>query len=281
MTPNRCRPTLEILEDRLVLATNRFVIDFTPDRGVGNHFPGSNRLAFARIFEDAANNNSTARYLDFNGNGVVDASADAQIAADMITGFVVDYFRPYLSYNIQVMGVDVLQQTQRGTRELNRGLRSRQIQTFVMYVGGSTLDNGVYGESYQAAVGFNNEDFGRTYAAAISRFFAQSRPSVEASEFARFVASTVTHEFGHMLGLGHPVPDYSNPRNVMDSSSAGQGDAFLNQTYAADLFPRPSSLRTVLRFQNPVEELVASLIGQRNENATLSRFRAADAVVVL
>jgi hypothetical protein len=89
---HNCRPTVEALEDRLVPTSTRMVIDFTPDRGTRGQFPGSNRGTFQQLFQNAAASGSTAHFLDFNGNGVVDAEADAQGATDTIINLVNAYF---------------------------------------------------------------------------------------------------------------------------------------------------------------------------------------------
>jgi hypothetical protein len=264
--PTRCRPAVEVLEDRTVPVATRLVIDFTPDSLATAQFPGATLTPFARLFRNTPPGVRVPRFLDFNRDGRIDAQVDPTLAARTISALVSNYFRPWAAFDVRVVPTDILSQSNTSTRLLTAGTRTAGLQTFVMYVGGAGSDRSVFGESYQAAVGYNNEDYGRAYTNAITWYFSAYRPNADPSAFARFVASTIAHEFGHMLGLGHPIPDYSNSRNVMDSSAVGAGDAFLNATYQADLRPGPWASQTRPGWQNPVRELTRSFQGQPNEN---------------
>jgi hypothetical protein len=262
----RYRPTLESLEDRLVPTTTRLVVDFTPDTNIPNEYPGFHR----RNFVDDFHGNANLHFLDFNHDGVVNLR-DALLAMQLILAKVSADYGPYASYGARVLGIDLQQQTNRGAAELKRGLARKGPQVFVMYVGGSNNDSGVFGESYQAAVGFNNEDYGRAYTHSIVGFFRGQMPSATPDDFASYVASTISHEFGHMLGLGHPIPDYQDVHNIMDSSADGKADLFYTNTYLAQLYLTPTSSNTTPGLQNPAQELIASFEGQPNQNAAFAR----------
>jgi hypothetical protein len=261
----RYRPRLETLEDRTVPTTSLLVVDFTPDTNIPNEYPGFHRRNFADDFRG-----TDPSFLDFNHDGVVNRQ-DATLAMQAILAKVAKDFAPYAPYGARVLGADLQRQTNRGTAELKRGLARKGPQVFVMYVGGFSNDPGVFGESYQAAVGFNNQDYGRAYSHSIVGYFRSQTPSPSPDDFASYVASTISHEFGHMLGLGHPVPDYQDVHNIMDSSADGKDDRFYTTTYLAQLMLTRTSSGTTPGLQNPAQELIASFLGQPNQNAAYAR----------
>jgi hypothetical protein len=262
----RYRPNLETLEDRLVPTTTRLVVDFTPSTNISNQFPGFHRRNFVDDFRGGAG----LHFLDFNHDGVVN-KLDATLAMRTILAKVSKDFAPYASYGATVVGIDLHRQTNRGTAELKRGLARKAPQVFVMYVGGANDDPGIFGESYQAAVGYNNQDYSRVYSDSIVGYFHGQSPNASPDDFASYVASTISHEFGHMLGLGHPIPDYQDVRNIMDSSADGKADSFYTYTYPAELMLTPNSPNTTPGLQNPAQELIASFEGQPNQNAAYTR----------
>jgi hypothetical protein len=264
--PQRYRPTVETLEDRLVPATTRLVVDFTPDTNIPNQFSGFHRRNFVDDFRTGAN----LSFLDFNHDGVVN-KLDAPVAVRTILAKVAADYAPYASYGATVVGIDLQRQTNRGKVELKRGLVRKGPQVFVMYVGGFNDDPGIFGESYQAAVGFNNQDYGRAYSHSIVAYFRDRNPAASTDDFASYVATTISHEFGHMLGLGHPFPDYQDVHNIMDSSADGKADSFYASAYYAQLMLSPNSSRTTVGLQNPAQELIASFLGQPNQNAAYAR----------
>jgi hypothetical protein len=259
--PERCRPRVESLEDRTLPAVTRIVIDFTPDTKIRNLFFGSIRRPFADTFNLRDPSGHVLPFLDFNGDGKTD-NTDALLAASAIVAKVQSYFAPFASEHVTVVGKDVLHQTQAGVAELRRGLASKRLQTFVDYVGGFSTQPGVFGESFQAPVGRNNESYARIYSDAIAGMFVDQQPPATPTDFVDFVGSTIAHETGHMLGLGHPHPDNTDKTNVMDSSADGKADSFQNRSYPADLFLRASDVNTTVELQNPVTELQASFAGQ-------------------
>jgi hypothetical protein len=269
-TTTRYRPFLEPLEDRALPTATRLVIDFTPDTDVRNQFPGYQPRDFADAFR-VRGDSSAVRFLDFNNDGAVDPRTDAALAARAVVRRVEAYFLPFLQLGVSVEGVDDGRQGNRGAVALKRGLASRHVQVFVLYVGGRIGDLGTFGESFQAAVGFNNEDYGRVYSDAIVRHFRHTAPAATPAAFTAYVASTVAHEFGHLLGLGHPSPDFRDAHNVMDSSADGKDDAFLNQTYLADLSRSRDSFVSAVGPQNPYEELRRSFEGQPTQSVPAAR----------
>jgi hypothetical protein len=262
----RFRPTLESLEERLVPTITRLVVDFTPDTNIPNQFPGFHRRNFVDDFRGGAG----LHFLDFNHDGVVN-KLDATLAIQTILAKVSKDFAPYAPYGATVVGTDLHRQTNHGTAELKRGLARKGPQVFVMYVGGANDDPGIFGEAYQAAVGFNNQDYSRVYSDAIVGYFRGQYPTASPDDFASYVASTIAHEFGHMLGLGHPIPDYQDVRNILDSSADGKADSFYTYTYPAELMLTPNSPSTTPGLQNPAQELIASFEGQPNQNAAYTR----------
>src|SRR5262249_25621750 len=106
---------------------------------------------------------------------------------------------------------------------------------------------------------------------SIVTYFAGRNRGASPEDFADYTASTIAHEFGHMLGLGHPFPDYQDVHNIMDSSADGKADHFYTTPYLAQLMLTPNSSRTTLGLQNPDQELIASFQGQPNQNAAYVR----------
>src|SRR5262245_16989947 len=114
----RCRPAVEILEDRVVPVATRLVIDFTPDSQSTAEYPSSNLASFAQLFRNAAQGTQVPRFLDFNHNGRIDPRNDATLAAETITALVARYFRPWAAFDVQVVPVDILSQSNRATNLL-------------------------------------------------------------------------------------------------------------------------------------------------------------------
>jgi hypothetical protein len=258
----RCRPRLESLEDRTLPTVTRIVVDFSPDPMLRNEFIGSVRRPFTDTFNLRDPAGHVLPFLDFNGDGKTDAT-DAKLAASAILAKVASYFTPFADEHVTVVGKDILHQNHAGLNELRRGLASKRLQTFEMYVGGfSTVDSGIFGESFQAPAGRNNESYGRAYSDSIAGMFVGQQPPATPADFVDFVGSTVAHETGHMLGLGHPDPDNTDKTNVMDSSADGKADSFFDHAYPADVFLRANDINTVVQAQNAVQELRASFGGQ-------------------
>ena len=147
-----------------------------------------------------------------------------------------------------------------------------------MYVGGSIPDVGVFGEAVQSARGFNYEGHAHTYADAIIQALASRRQPATSEDFIKLISSTIAHELGHGLGLGHTFPDNTDLANVMDSSAEGN-DNFLATSSAAEVFLSPQAPGTVVRRQNAFVELWLSFRCQRDENGLLRTARRAPVTV--
>ena len=261
--PERCRPRVESLEDRTLPAVTRIVLDFTPDTKIRKLFFDAVRRDFADTFKLRDPAGHVLPFLDFNGDGKTDDS-DALLAANAIVAKVQSYFDPFASEHVTVVARDVLHQTNAGVAELRRGLASRRLQTFVNYVGGFSTDLGVFGESFQAPAGRNNESYSRIFPETIAGMFINQQPPATPTDFVNFVGSTIAHETGHLLGLGHPHPDNTDKTNVMDSSADGKADSFLDRSIPANVFLRASDFATTMQSQNDFADLRASFAGQRS-----------------
>jgi hypothetical protein len=258
-------PQVEALEARCLPRVTQLIVDFTPDIGVFFH-SNFRRHDFADTFGITGANGMSPLFLDFNGDGVVDTTTDPALAKQQILADVADYFRPFSRFNVSILGISPGASSGVGLADLNAGLASRSLQVFLLNVGGSDGDpatSGVYGVSIQANKGRNWEGFGHAFTDTIAYGLMQNNPSATPNDFAAFVASTIAHETGHMLGLGHPQPDYTHPNNVMDSSATGVGDRFLRRPVLAKVLIND---RFVKEPQNAFTELKASFKGQPNED---------------
>jgi hypothetical protein len=262
----RARPSLEVLEDRLPLARTSLVVDFTPSVSRQDVALGTRAGNFVDLFRPPAAAGAP-RFLDFDRDGLV-TDGDAALAAQAVVGGVRQYFAPFLGRNVEVVGVELDQNLGLSRRMLRQARRARGRQVFVIDVGGSEPDANVFGRSPQAARRFNFEGVGRAYADSIAGEFFTSPQESTPERFARFTASVVAHEMGHLLGLGHPLDEIGNRDSLMSPSRRrGVGDSFVNRAYLAEVYPRPEVLRTRLRAQNPFQELLQSFRGQPDELA--------------
>jgi hypothetical protein len=260
-----CRPQVEALEARCVPKVTQLIVDFTPDVGVFFH-RNYRRNDFADTFRITDAHGKAPAFLDFNHDGVVDTTTDPALAEKMILADVTNYFRPFLRYHVSIVGISPGATSGQGLADVRAGIASKPLQVFLMYVGGSDGDpatSGTYGISIQANQGRNFEGFGHAFSDTIVYGMMQNNPNATPQAFAAFIASTVAHEIGHMLGLGHPQPDYTHPTNVMDSSATGIGDHFWRRTVLAKVLIND---KFVIQPQNAFAELTASFRGQPNED---------------
>lgn len=267
-TARRFSPRVEALEDRLVLTRTLLVVDFSQDTGLRPLAPatGFNGHAFADTFRTTDPNGNVPGFLDFNGDGRVDA-ADVAPAAQAIVSDVSAYFAPFQGEHVTVEGLDVGQDTGAGRALLRRGIDSKSLQVFVVYVGGAEFNPLIFGRSVQAAKGFNFEGYARVYPEAIAGFLENGLSPVTPARFAGYVASSVAHELGHLLGLGHPVDSASETDSVMDPARQRGQDGFVDSSYPATLVERQGAERIpVIGQQDPFRELVRSFRGQPDEN---------------
>ncbi len=244
---------IEHLERRQLLASNRLILDFTPD-----NIPGENvQTAFVDSFRDTARK-GTAGFLDFNGDGRVD-DRDARRAMNAIRRRVAQYFR-YLP--IRVRAGDKFSDSNLGQRWLRRGQRDPDLYVVVVYVGGqSPAGPSIWGEAYQAPVGRNHEYYAYAYADAIMKWFEKYAPNAAPARFRDEVALTIAHEAGHLMGLGHPKGHPPGLPSVMNYSAPADRARFINRSYLAEALTWRG---VVYQQQNPRAELLASLRGQRD-----------------
>jgi hypothetical protein len=267
---SRRTPCLEPLEERAVPAVlTRLVVDFTPDPAAPAQALGFTPRNFSEAFGPTNSLNVVPRFLDFDRDGSL-TPADVRLAADAILARLRDYFAPFAGRRVAVEGVDLEANTNAGLALQRRGRRSPREQVFVLFMGGAEFNPRVLGRSPQAAVGFNYEGFGRVFFDSVVELFLTGNPSGSPERFASFAASVAAHEFGHMLGLGHPVFTEQDRDSVMNSNRArfGVGDGFINRGYLAVLFRTRPGQRRLVGTQNPFQELLRSFRGQPDQAST-------------
>lgn len=268
-TARRYRPRLEDLEDRLVLTRTVLLVDFGQDPGLRPLAPdlGFDGHTFAQTFNLTDASGHGPAFLDFNGDGQVNA-ADVPAAAGAVVQDVANYFAPFQGQHVTVSWADVTQETGVGRGLLRQGIRSKRLQGFVVYVGGAEVISTVFGRAVEAAKGFNYEGYGRVYPEAVVPFLEATDPTAAPATFAADLASSVAHEFGHLLGLGHPFDATAQQDNVMEPLRVRGQDGFVSRSYPAFLVRRAAGRRFLfIGRQDPFAELRRSFRGQPDENA--------------
>jgi hypothetical protein len=247
---------VEALEDR-TLPSNVLLIDFSPDRMPREtQQPGT----FASGFQVHTGNGRSPGFLDFDHNGKVNR-ADVNLAVREIVQRVQAYFT---GYDVSVQWGDVGRNTQLGRRErvVSRDAASPE-HLYVVYLGGMAFDGsrGTFGEAYQAPVGDNLEYYAFAFSTSMIRWYQRNLPSASPERFAADVGTTVAHEFGHLLGLGHVLgnpPGDPNPMNYNVDPLTG----YFPDTVYPQIDLRDTSLDPYWGPQDPAAEIRASLAGQ-------------------
>ncbi len=224
---------LESLEPRRLLARTVLYIDF--DSGAGGTPPPHNlQQSYFDLFSPShwkAKGVPAPRFLDvartdargrvrkvgdqnrdgiWDGDGTLDRS-DAVVIRNWTVRYLRRIFKEF--------DVDVILGS-RGFDRLTKSTRNESEDTYVIFVGGDfTRSNGgrPLGRTQQAPVGENNEYFGWVYAGNIADNMRMNRTfhNDDGRDLAWNIAASAAHEYGHMLGLGHP----SVSKTEFDSST--------------------------------------------------------------
>lgn len=250
------RPTVEALEDRTLLS-NILLIDFSPDR-----LPHERQhlAPFVSGMKLTNANGRALRFLDFDHDGTVNR-ADISQMAQAVVQRVQTYFNGY-DLNIEWGGLG--KNTQLGLRtRLSAEDSPVPDHVYVIYVGGVSFDGsiGTFGEAYQAPVGYNLEYYAYAFSESMIRWYRNNLPFAAPQHFANDLGTTVAHEFGHLLGLGHVAGNPPGDPNPMNYNSDPDTAYFPDVTYPA-IQLRDSNLDAYWGPQDPAAEIRASLAGQ-------------------
>jgi hypothetical protein len=243
-------PEVLPLEDRSLPAspqvTTHLVLDFTPDLVAED---------FAEDFRVRTPKGGVPKFLDFDGNGQVN-SRDVRQAARRITKKVEQLLAPFAPLNLRVQSSDFVMDTQWGQEWLDRGSASATTQVAVLYVGGAIPGSGkTFGLAPLADEGYNVEDYGEIFSGAIARDLVRTKPNASSRHFVDLVASTIVHEFGHLMGLRHSTAVV--PTNLMNANASPRpGLDCLVDSLVATVDGAP---------QNAFRELETSFRGQPND----------------
>jgi hypothetical protein len=230
-------------------------VDFTPDLRA---HPGPKLASFASAFDIRNPNGRPPHFLDFDHDGRVNR-ADMRLMAQEIVRLSAHYYAGFdLSFESGDVGVD----THLGRSTLQDHAPSDHV--YVMYVGGTSFDGdpNTFGESFQAPVGYNLENFyGFVHFTTIVHWYMTNSPHADPETFAFDVAETVAHETGHLLGLGHVRGNPIGDTNIMNYNSIPETANIPDQLYPQiDL--RDTNFNSFWGPQNPAQEVRASLAGQ-------------------
>jgi hypothetical protein len=250
------RPSVEVLEERTLLS-NILLVDFSPDwlPHEGRRLP-----PFSHGFQIRNAHGRPFRFLDFDHDGRVNGN-DVRLMAQAIVQRVDTYFA---GYDLTIESGDLGKNTQ-------LGLRTRQIaldaatpeHVYVIYVGGVAFggDISTFGEAYQAPVGYNLEYYAYAFSESMIRWYQQNLRSASPQEFANDLGTTVAHEFGHLLGLGHVLGNPLGDPNPMNYNANPDTAYFPDATYP-QIELRDTNLNAYWAPQDPAAEIRASLAGQ-------------------
>jgi Ca2+-binding RTX toxin-like protein len=233
MSKQKRRLAVEQLEVRRLLARDILYLDFDSTSG-GPNPPGNLQSTYFDLFTsghwqgrgvsspdflDVARTDASGRTRKigdvdrdgtWDGDGILNRS-DALVVRDKTVQYVRNLFK----------GLDVeIVSGSNGWGRLQTAKDNDDVNLYVMFVGGDyTTSSGgrLFGRTNQAPIGENNEWFGWVYAGNIADSMRGDRlfHNEDGRDLAWNIAVTAAHEFGHMLGLGHP----SVPSSVFTDAS--------------------------------------------------------------
>lgn len=238
----------ENLETRQLLATTYVIMDFTPDSHTGNLMD-----TFSNV--RVPGKTYAPNFLDFDGDRKI-TSNDAVLCAQRVASKTASFFSFAASgLDVRFYYGDITTSTNWGTQWINYGKAYSNVETAVMYFGGTNRQSGAIGMAPVASNGYNFEGYGECYTRAIGNWMASYRTTASTSEFVDRIAQVTAHELGHMFGLQHSSADMQN--NVMNASQPSNAGAatFLNQ-----------SVKTPAGMQNAYQELRNSFYNQAQQS---------------
>jgi len=225
MISRKRRLFAELLETRRLLARDVLYLDFDSTVG-GDQPPGNLSSTYYDVFSNShwqskgvaapplsfldvartTPNGRTQKIGDIDRDGTWDGDnvlnrSDALVVRDRTVQYVRALFK---GFDVEVVaGKD-------GWGKLQSAKNNSDLNLFVLFVGGdytSPTSGRLFGRTNQAPIGENNEWYGWVYAGNIADSMRAQKlfHNDDGKDLAWNIAVSAAHEFGHMLGLGHPT----------------------------------------------------------------------------